>query len=108
MRSSTPSIPTDSRISAESTARAVSETDMWVIAAGTSMSDSTPPRDSARVIRRVPSAIAIALSAGERARLALARVVLADRPWVFLDEPSAHLDDITERVIADTIVERTR
>ncbi|WP_121251447.1 thiol reductant ABC exporter subunit CydD [Nocardioides ferulae] len=50
------------------------------------------------------------LSAGERARLALARVVLADRPWVFLDEPTAHLDELTERVIADTIVElgRTR
>ena len=32
------------------------------------------------------------LSAGERARLALARVVLSDRPWVLLDEPTAHLD----------------
>ncbi|MQW77933.1 thiol reductant ABC exporter subunit CydD [Nocardioides sp. dk4132] len=48
------------------------------------------------------------LSAGERARLALARVVLADRPWVLLDEPTAHLDDLTERVIADTIVELAR
>ncbi|MCW2797961.1 thiol reductant ABC exporter subunit CydD [Nocardioides sp.] len=45
------------------------------------------------------------LSAGERARLALARVVVADRPWVLLDEPTAHLDDLTERVIADTIVD---
>lgn len=44
------------------------------------------------------------LSAGERARLALARIVLADRPWVLLDEPTAHLDELTERVIADTIV----
>ncbi|QSR26988.1 ABC transporter permease [Nocardioides aromaticivorans] len=44
------------------------------------------------------------LSAGERARLALARIVLADRPWVLLDEPTAHLDDLTEQVIADTIV----
>lgn len=44
------------------------------------------------------------LSAGERARLALARVVLADRPWVLLDEPTAHLDAVTEQVIADTIV----
>ncbi|WP_436700358.1 thiol reductant ABC exporter subunit CydD [Nocardioides sp. BYT-33-1] len=46
----------------------------------------------------------LTLSAGERARLALARVVLADRPWVLLDEPTAHLDDLTEQVIADTIV----
>ncbi|MEP9363802.1 thiol reductant ABC exporter subunit CydD [Nocardioides sp. CN2-186] len=43
------------------------------------------------------------LSAGERARLALARVVLADRPYVLLDEPTAHLDPVTEHVIADTV-----
>ncbi|UMG91895.1 thiol reductant ABC exporter subunit CydD [Nocardioides sp. TF02-7] len=48
------------------------------------------------------------LSAGERARLALARVVLADRPWVLLDEPTAHLDPLTEQVITDTIVELGR
>ena len=48
------------------------------------------------------------LSAGERARLALARVVLARRPWVLLDEPTAHLDELTEQVIADTIVELGR
>ncbi|MFC7494505.1 MULTISPECIES: thiol reductant ABC exporter subunit CydD [unclassified Nocardioides] len=43
------------------------------------------------------------LSAGERARLALARVVLADRPYVLLDEPTAHLDPETERVIAEVV-----
>lgn len=48
------------------------------------------------------------LSAGERARLALARVVLARRPWVLLDEPTAHLDELTEQVIADTVVELGR
>ncbi len=45
------------------------------------------------------------LSAGERARLALARIVVADRPWVLLDEPTAHLDDLTEQVIGDVIAE---
>ncbi|WP_183100361.1 thiol reductant ABC exporter subunit CydD, partial [Nocardioides pelophilus] len=48
------------------------------------------------------------LSAGERARLALARVVLADRPWVLLDEPTAHLDELTERIIVDTVHELGR
>lgn len=48
------------------------------------------------------------LSAGERARLALARVVLADRPWVLLDEPTAHLDPGTEQVIADVVRELGR
>ncbi|MGN6131865.1 MAG: thiol reductant ABC exporter subunit CydD, partial [Nocardioidaceae bacterium] len=44
-------------------------------------------------------------SAGEKARLSLARVVVADRPWVMLDEPTAHLDAETESVIADTLRE---
>ena len=48
------------------------------------------------------------LSAGERARLALARIVLSDRPWVLLDEPTAHLDALTEHVVADTLVELSR
>jgi len=45
------------------------------------------------------------LSGGERARLALARVVLSGRPYVLLDEPTAHLDELTERVVADTVAE---
>jgi ATP-binding cassette subfamily C protein CydCD len=44
------------------------------------------------------------LSAGERARLALARVVVADRPWVLLDEPTAHLDALTEREVLAEIL----
>ncbi len=48
------------------------------------------------------------LSAGERARLAMARILVAERPWVLLDEPTAHLDDLTEQIIADTIVELGR
>ena len=39
------------------------------------------------------------LSAGQRARLALARVVLANRPYVILDEPTAHLDAETEQIM---------
>ncbi|WP_406031086.1 thiol reductant ABC exporter subunit CydD [Nocardioides sp. NBC_00163] len=48
------------------------------------------------------------LSAGERARLALARVVLSDRSWVLLDEPTAHLDPDTERIIAETVTDLAR
>ena len=47
---------------------------------------------------------AASFSAGERARLALARVVVSDRPWVLLDEPTAHLDEETEQVVAETLV----
>ena len=45
----------------------------------------------------------LGLSAGEQARLALARVVVSERPWVLLDEPTAHLDSETEAVIAETL-----
>ncbi|MEU0314918.1 thiol reductant ABC exporter subunit CydD [Nocardioides sp. NPDC006273] len=48
------------------------------------------------------------LSGGERARLALARFVLSERPWVLLDEPTAHLDPDTERIIADTVTDLAR
>ncbi|MDT9592593.1 thiol reductant ABC exporter subunit CydD [Nocardioides zeae] len=44
-----------------------------------------------------------ALSAGQRARLALARVVVSDRAYVLLDEPTAHLDAATEAVLVDVV-----
>ena len=43
------------------------------------------------------------LSAGERARLAVARVLVADRPVVLLDEPTAHLDEQTEGDLVETL-----
>nr|WP_218855596.1 thiol reductant ABC exporter subunit CydD [Nocardioides daedukensis] len=45
----------------------------------------------------------LGLSAGQRARLALARVVLAERPYVLLDEPTAHLDADSERIMIDVM-----
>jgi ATP-binding cassette, subfamily C, bacterial CydCD len=50
----------------------------------------------------------LAFSAGERARLGLARVLLADRPWVLLDEPTAHLDAVTEGIIAEIVTDLGR
>lgn len=47
-------------------------------------------------------------SAGERARLALGRAVLSARRWVLLDEPTAHLDPVTQRVMLDVLVELSR
>ncbi|MCP3423909.1 thiol reductant ABC exporter subunit CydD [Nocardioides pinisoli] len=64
----------------------------------------------ADVVRALPRGLDTALgedgaglSAGQRARVALARVVLARRPVVLLDEPSAHLDEETEQVLLDTL-----
>jgi ATP-binding cassette subfamily C protein CydCD len=43
------------------------------------------------------------LSAGQRARLALARVLVSDRPYVLLDEPTAHVDAATEDVLVRVV-----
>lgn len=46
----------------------------------------------------------LGVSGGERARLALARALLADRPVLLLDEPVAHLDHATAlEVLADVL-----
>ncbi|QBX54491.1 thiol reductant ABC exporter subunit CydD [Nocardioides seonyuensis] len=67
------------------------------------------------VVRGLPGGLAAelgddgaGLSAGQRARVSLARIVVARRPVVLLDEPSAHLDDETEEVILDTMARLAR
>jgi len=47
------------------------------------------------------------MSSGERQRLALARVLLADFPVLLLDEPGEHLEvDAAEEIVADVIAAR--
>jgi ATP-binding cassette subfamily C protein CydCD len=45
------------------------------------------------------------VSGGERARIAVARALLADAPVLVLDEPTAHLDTGTAREVADVLLE---
>jgi ATP-binding cassette subfamily C protein CydD len=44
------------------------------------------------------------ISAGQARRVALARAVLRDAPVWLLDEPTAHLDEETERALLDTLL----
>jgi len=45
------------------------------------------------------------LSAGQRARLALARATLSDAPLILLDEPTAHLDE-RSAALAHSVIRR--
>ena len=68
-RSSTDSSPTDSRIRSSGTASSESATEACVMVAGSSISDSTPPRDSASVNKVAREQVAKAASLPSLSRI---------------------------------------
>ncbi len=50
----------------------------------------------------------LGLSLGQRQRLALTRVLAADRPILLLDEPTAHLDDASAATVLAALTDRAR
>lgn len=77
------------------------DADVWAALERVGLADLVRSRDAGLDLEVGEDGIT--LSAGERARLALARVVVSGREVVLLDEPSAHLDLATEEVVAQTL-----
>lgn len=65
-----------------------------------SLADGLPDGLDTRIQER-----GMRFSGGERRRIALARLLLADTPIVILDEPFANIDGATQDAILDTILE---
>jgi len=77
------------------------DADVWAALERVGLADLVRSRDAGLELEVGEDGLT--LSAGERARLALARVVVSRREVVLLDEPSAHLDPATEEVVAQTL-----
>jgi ABC-type transport system involved in cytochrome bd biosynthesis fused ATPase/permease subunit len=59
-------------------------------------------------INTVVGSFGASISGGERQRIALARLLLARRTFVILDEPTEHLDGPTAQSLTETIMEALR
>ncbi|MEV4127768.1 thiol reductant ABC exporter subunit CydD [Nocardia sp. NPDC049707] len=89
---------------AKSAARVLDELDAACVATGFDTVLSELPDGWNTIV----GAGGIGLSLGQRQRLALTRVLAADRPILLLDEPTAHLDPAAEATVLAALQRRAR
>ncbi|WP_328408806.1 ABC transporter ATP-binding protein/permease [Nocardia sp. NBC_00403] len=90
--------------SAQGAARVVDELEAACLATGFDAVLAGLPRGWETVV----GAGGVGLSLGQRQRLALTRVLAADRPILLLDEPTAHLDPDSEAAVLAALKQRAR
>ena len=78
-----------------------SDDDIWRVLEQVQLADLV--RSLPRGLATMMDEAGMRFSGGERHRIALARVLLADTPIVLLDEPTVGLDSETEQGILDTL-----
>ena len=79
-----------------------SDDDIWHVLEQVQLADLV--RSLPRGLATMMDEAGMRFSGGERHRIALARVLLADTPIVLLDEPTIGLDAETEQGILDTLI----
>src|SRR5699024_8840944 len=83
-----------------------SDQQLWQVLTDVALADWVRARPQQLQLR--PGELGSAVSGGQARRIALARLLLAERPVLLLDEPFAGLDAVTREQVMAALVRRQR